>query len=277
MLNSNIYNVINKGKLTYLEFPSFKETGLVKHCFSTRLGGVSSGIFKSMNLGFTRGDLEENVRKNFQILCNAIDIDVNDLVFSNQVHEEKIAIVGMKDRGKGFNIKNDLIGVDGLITNEKNVALVTFYADCVPLYFLDPVNKVIGLAHAGWRGTVKKIGKKMIQTMVTHYDTNPNELLAGIGPSIGGCCFEVSEDVKIAFDNVFDCDTIDKIVKNKGDNKYLINLWEANAASMVEGGMDYNNITVGDICTMCNKEDMFSHRGTGGKRGSLSAIMELKN
>lgn len=276
MLNSNIYNVLNKGELIYLKFPSFEETGLVKHCFSTRLGGVSSGIFKSMNLGFNRGDSDDNVRKNFRILCNAIDVDVDDLVFSDQIHEDKIAIVGMNDRGKGFSKKSDLLGVDGLITTEKNVALVTFYADCVPLYFLDPIHKVIGLAHAGWRGTVKKIGKKMVEKMIYHYNTNPKDMIAGIGPSIGGCCFEVSEDVKNAFSNVYNHDIIDEIVKNKGNDKYLINLWVANAVSMVEGGMDFNKITVGDICTMCNAEDMFSHRKTEGKRGNMAAIMALK-
>lgn len=276
MLNSNVYYIVNKDELSYLKFPSFEETGLVKHCFSTRLGGVSSGIFKSMNLGFNRGDTDKNVRQNFQILCDAIDINVNDLVFTDQIHEDKIVIIGSEDKGKGFNKKSDLVGVDGLITNEKNVALVTFYADCVPLYFLDPVHKVIGLAHAGWRGTVKKIGKKLIEKMVAYFDTNPKELIAGIGPSIGECCFEVSEDVKISIENAYNHDIIDKIVKSKGNGKYLINLWEANAASMVEGGMEYCNITIGDICTMCNKEDMFSHRGTGGKRGNMVAILALK-
>lgn len=277
MLNSKIFEVCNKEDLVYFQIPAFDKTGLVNHCFSTRLGGVSSGIFESLNLGFNRGDSEENVRTNFKILCDAIDIEVEDLVFTNQVHEDRIEVVGLKDKGKGFNRTSDLIGIDGFITDEKGIALVTFYADCVPLYFLDPVKKVIGLTHAGWRGTVKKIGAKTIEKMKVVYGSRPEDLLVAIGPSIGGCCFEVSNDVKIEVEKTFNHDIIDKIVKDLGNGKYKVDLWAANEAIIIEAGVNQKNISKTDVCTMCHKEELFSHRGSDGKRGSLAAIMQLRS
>lgn len=276
MLTSRKFEVCKKGDLIYFQIPAFTETGLVDHLFSTRLGGVSSGIFESMNCGFNRGDTDENVKKNFQILCGAIDVDVKNLVFTDQVHEDLVAVVDEKDLGKGFSRESNLTFIDGFITNKKHVALVTFYADCVPLYFLDPVNKAIGLSHAGWRGTVKKIGAKTIAKMQKEFGSKPEDLIGAIGPSIGGCCFEVSEDVKNEVEKSFGRDIIDKIVKEHGPSKYLINLWAANEAVMIEAGMKKENITQTDVCTMCHKSDMFSHRGSEGKRGSMVAIMQLK-
>ncbi|PKM50748.1 MAG: peptidoglycan editing factor PgeF [Firmicutes bacterium HGW-Firmicutes-7] len=276
MLSSEYFSIQQKDKIVYIQMPILSATGLVNHCFSTRLGGVSSGSFESMNLGFDRGDKEENVRENYRLICDAIDINTDDLVFSSQVHEDKIVIVEKSDRGKGFTKENDLVGVDGLITNEKNVALVTSYADCVPLFFLDPVNKVIALTHAGWRGTVKKIGAKTVQMMGAHFGSKPEELLIAIGPSIGACCFEVSEDVKIEVEKMFNHDIIDKIVKKHQKNKYMVDLWTANEEVLLEVGIKKEHIQKTDICTMCHKEVLFSHRGTDGKRGSMVAIMALK-
>ncbi|PKM96094.1 MAG: peptidoglycan editing factor PgeF [Firmicutes bacterium HGW-Firmicutes-1] len=276
MLTSEVFDICQKDKVVYIQMPIFSATGLVKHCFSTRLGGKSSGIFESMNLGFHRGDQEENVRENYQILCDTIGIHTSDLVFSSQIHEDKIAIVDRKDRGKGFERENDLLGVDGLITNEKDVALVTSFADCVPLYFLDPIKQVIALTHAGWRGTVKKIGAKTVHLMEEHFGSKSEDILTVIGPSIGVCCFEVSEDVKIEVEKMFNRDIIDKIVKKHHENKYMIDLWSANEEVLLEAGIKKQNIQKTDICTMCNKDVLFSHRGTDGKRGNMVAIMALK-
>lgn len=276
MLKSEVFNICKKDEVVYIEMPILKNTGLVKHCFTTRHGGVSQGIYKSMNLGFNRGDLEDNVRENYRLICDAIGINPSDLVFSNQIHEDTITIVGKEDRGKGFNKESDLIGVDGLITNERNVALVTSYADCVPLYFIDPKNKVIALTHAGWRGTVKKIGPKTVQLMNKYFGSNPSEIIVAIGPSIGICCFEVSEDVIKEVEKIFNHVIIDKIVKKYNENKYKVDLWTANEILLLESGILPRNIEKTDICTMCNKEDLFSHRGTNGKRGNMVAIMALK-
>ncbi len=144
-MKSNVFRIHREGDLVYLTIPAFDETGLVNHCFSTKLGGVSEGIYESMNVAFGRGDSDANVKKNLEILCEAVGIDAKDLVFSDQVHEDLIMIVGERDRGKGIVRKSDIIGVDGIMTDAKKVPLHTTYADCVPLYFLDPVKKVIAL------------------------------------------------------------------------------------------------------------------------------------
>lgn len=276
MIISEVFEVCKKNDLQFIQIPAFADTGIVNHCFSTRLGGVSSGIYESMNLGFNRGDSDENVINNFKILCDGIDVKPDHMVLTNQVHEDQVVVVCKKDCGKGYNRESDLMGVDGFVTDDKGVALVTFYADCVPLYFLDPVNKVIGLSHAGWRGTVKKIGAKTVRMMQEVYGSRPEDLLGAIGPSIGACCFEVSEDVKIEVEKSFNHDIIDKIVKGHGFDKYLIDLWTANEVVMIEAGMRKEHITKTDVCTMCHKSELFSHRGSDGKRGSMVAIMELR-
>jgi YfiH family protein len=229
-----------------------------------------------MNLGFNRGDTDDNVRNNFRILCSSIDVEYRDLVFSDQIHEDIVIGVTDKDKGKGIIRESDIIGVDGIITNKPKVPLVTFYADCVPIYFLDPVKKVIALSHAGWRGTVKKIGAKTVEKMVNEYDCNVEDILVAIAPSIGPCCFEVEEDVTTHFEQIFNDEQLKKIVDNTGLNKYMIDLWTANKLILLDVGIEESNITVTDICTKCNKETFFSHRGSNGKRGSLAAIMELR-
>ncbi len=276
MLSSQVFELCQKDDLIYFQIPALSETDLVKHCFSTRHGGVSSGIFERLNLGFGRGDRDEHVKENFRILCEALEIKPNHLVFTNQVHDDLVHVVDEKDCGKGMTRESDLLGVDGFITNKKEVALVTFYADCVPLYFLDPVHEVIGLAHAGWRGTVKKIGAKTIQKMTEVFGSRPEELIGAIGPSIGACCFEVSEDVKSEFEKTFEPQILGTIVKSYSASKYMLDLWAANEAIMIEAGMKADRITKTDVCTMCHKNDLFSHRGSNGQRGSMVAIMQLK-
>lgn len=259
-----------KGDLYYLIFPSFDKTQKVRHCFSTRLGGISKGMFDSLNLGFSRGDEDSNVIKNYEILCNAIGIDTKRLVFSDQIHETKIRVVSQEDLE---HLPLEIEGIDGLVTDAKQVSLVTLYADCVPLFFLDPVAKVIGLSHAGWRGTVGKIGLETIRAFKENFNSNPKDILVGIGPSIGKCCFEVDEPVAYEFDLAFK--NAEGIIYSKPNNKYIIDLWEANKKALVEGGILESNITVTDLCTQCNKDVFFSHRGHKGKRGSLAAIIEL--
>lgn len=267
-------SIHQKDNLYYITFPAFDRTNLVNHCFSTRLGGVSKGIFESLNLGFKRGDEDENVKRNYELLCNIIGINSQDIVFSNQVHKTKIKIIRKKDINEKYDSSKDAEGIDGLITNLSKVPLVTLYADCVPLFFLDPINRVVGLAHAGWRGTVNKIGLKMVQRFKDTFNSNPKDILIGIGPSIGKCCFEVDEQVAKEFERAFV--NIENIVYPKTNNKYIINLWETNRQILLEGGITSSNITITDLCTKCNKDIFFSHRGHNGRRGSLAAIIELK-
>ncbi|MGI6112764.1 MAG: peptidoglycan editing factor PgeF [Mahellales bacterium] len=256
--------------LVYLTIPSFDDTGMVKHCFTTRLGGVSQGCFSSLNLGLKKDDHRGHVMKNYRILCRQLGIDIHNLVLSDQVHDDVIRVVTEKDRGKGIVRPSDIKGVDGLVTDCRQVALVTFYADCVPIFVLDPVNRAVALSHGGWKGTVKQIAVKTVAKMVDAYGTNPKDCLAAIGPSIGPCCFEVDRPVAQQFSAL----GYDSFIEKRVD-KYLINLWAINAEQMVGAGIPASNITVANECTRCNNHVYFSHRGDNGRTGSLASVIQL--
>lgn len=274
-LHSNSLQIHNRDQLMWLTFPHFDATGKTKHCFTTKHGGVSEGIYQSLNLGFTRGDKEECVRENYRIICKAIQVDEKNLVFSHQVHKDHIYHVTSKDVGKGYLFDSDIKEIDGLVTNQKGIPLITFYADCVPLFFLDPVKEVVALAHAGWRGTVQKIGKKMVKVMEESYGCQIKDILIGIGPSIGSCCFEVGEEVVEEFTKAFP-DEEKYIIMPRQNGKFMIDLWSANKLALIKEGILEDNILITDLCTKCNTEHFYSHRGHEGKRGSLAAIVQLK-
>lgn len=275
-MNSKVLKINDCGNVPSLTFPHIDTTALVNHGFSTKHGGISNGCYSSMNLSKTRGDLLFCVEENFNRFSNAIGVASESLVFSDQIHDTVIRRVGQSDKGKGFNRTSDIVGVDGLMTNEVGVTLTTFYADCVPLFFLDPRQKAIALSHAGWRGTVKGIGPKTVEALEQAYDTYAGDLLVGIGPSIGGCCYEVSQDVIKEFEKRVNRDIIDKIVTPKANGHYMLDLWEANRLLLIEAGIKASNILVTDLCTQCHSDDFFSHRVMGKERGSLAAMMALR-
>jgi len=263
------------GSLVYFTFENFDNTGIVSHCFSTRKGGVSKGVFESMNLRL-RNDKFENVIHNYKIICSAIGVDYRDVVFSNQIHSDNIYTVSQCDRGKGLLRKSDINDADGLITNEKNIVLTTFYADCVPVFLLDPVKRVIAMAHSGWRGTVKKISAKAVLKMERDYGCEKKNILLGIGPSIKKCCFEVDYPVVCEFQkNILFSENF--IFKNdKKKEKYMIDLQGIIKETLVSIGIPVQNIEDSDICTKCNPDLFFSHRYMGDERGSLAGLMALK-
>ena len=265
-----------EGSTPYLEYPLFKETGIVKHCFSTRLGGVSTGYYSSLNLSFTRGDDEEAVRENFRRIGNAIGVKCEDMVFTQQTHTTNVRIATNEDRGMGITRPRSYSDVDGLVTNEKGLCLVTFFADCVPLYFVDPVKEVIGLSHSGWRGTVGKIGKKTVELMQKEFGSDPADILAAVGPSICQDCYEVSEDVIMKFRENFEEKYWDSLFYVKENGKYQLNLWKANEIIFEEAGIRKENMAITNVCTHCNSQILYSHRTTGDKRGNLCAFLALK-
>lgn len=260
--------------VTYLTFPVYDNLSFIKHCFSTRLGGVSKSIFESMNLSFNRGDPDENVKENYIRISKAIGVNPDNLVFSAQDHHTYIRTVTEKDKGIGIWRNKDMQSVDGLITNTPGLVLVTHYADCVPLYFVDPIKKVIGLAHAGWRGTAAKIGCKMVSELNKQFSCNAKDLLCAIGPSIGKCCYEVD---KACCDEFMKIDEIDKqsCIFPKDNKKFYLDLWEINRQLLISAGVLAENITVSNICTRCNSDTLFSHRATDGKRGGLAAFLSI--
>ncbi len=244
--------------------------------FSTRFGGVSKGYLKSMNLSFSRGDDPECVMENHRWFAEAVGYDYRRLVFSDQVHDTKIRVVTEEDAGKGIVTERDFSGIDGLVTDVPGIALMTFYADCVPLFFYDPVKNVIGTAHSGWRGTVAGIGIRMIDTMREMYGSRPEDIVCAIGPSICKDCYEVSEDVAEAFRAVYTEEEVASILTDKKDGKYQLDLHGACYYNFLRAGVLPSHVTLPDLCTCCNPDLFFSHRATNGKRGNLGAVMMLK-
>jgi YfiH family protein len=260
-------NVVNG--VPYL-YPLLEKTGAVKHGFSTKLGGVSTGSCATMNISTTRGDDPEAVAENRRRIGAAIGVRPEDMTYTHQTHTTNVAVVRAEDRGRRF------LETDGLVTNVPGICLVTFYADCVPLFLVDPVKKAIGLSHSGWRGTVGKMGKVTVQAMMREYGSRPEDIVAAIGPSICQDCYEVSEDVIDRFRDSFNEAVWPKLFYRKENGKYQLDLWRANEEVFLEAGIRRENLAVTNLCTHCNQEVLFSHRATGEKRGNLSAFLALK-
>lgn len=256
----------------YLTYNSLSEINFINHAFSTRLGGVSEGEFTSMNMAFNRGDNPESVTENYKRICKSAGFDFDSLTASAQDHNTFVRAVTSENKGVGIYKPRDLHSVDALITNEKGVTLVTYYADCTPLFFVDIKQKAIGLAHAGWRGTVGRIGEKVVKKMTELYGTNPADIVAAIGPAISVCCYEVDKPCADNFYALSDLDS-SRFVFPKENGKYMIDLLETNRQILVAAGVKNENITVSDVCTNCNSELLWSHRATKGKRGTMSAFM----
>lgn len=263
-------------EVPFFTFEHLEKTGIVMHGFSTRMGGVSTGDCATMNLSFERGDLEDAVRTNYELLGAAMGFSTDSLVFSKQTHTTNVRVVTEEDRGKGFMRARDYTDVDGLITNVPGLTLAAFFADCVPLFFVDPVQKAIGLTHSGWKGTVGKIGKVTVEKMTEAYGTDPRDVLAAIGPSICQSCYEVSEDVIVQFQEAFDEKYWPELFYGKENGKYQLNLWRANELIFEEAGILKEHYSTTNICTCCNPGYLFSHRASHGKRGNLGAFLQIK-
>ncbi|MFZ5965835.1 MAG: peptidoglycan editing factor PgeF [Bacillota bacterium] len=267
------FELKRSGDIIYYTIPSFEKTGMVRTCFTGRLGGYSKKPYDSLNMGFKNGDNAVDVRQNYLKIGNAIGLDVDRMVLGDQVHGDKVRIVVNEDQGKGITRSSDIKDIDGLITKENKLGIITVYADCVPIFILDTINKVIALAHAGWKGTVAKIGQKTLLEMTKAFGTKSKNCLAAIGPSIGKCCYEVDDQVIDKFNENFT--NPEKFVFSKDNGKYMLDLWKANAISLEEMGILQRNITISNLCTQCNHDLLFSHRAGNGVTGRMAAIMWL--
>lgn len=282
-------NINENAGVTYITFPKlsrYKDEML--HGFSTRLGGVSKEHLSAMNLSFTRGDEPENVMENHRRFAACLGYDEKRLVFSDQVHKTDFHKVTEEDCGKGIVKESDIKEIDGLVTNVKNVPMITFYADCVPLMFYDPVCKVIAMAHSGWKGTVNRIGAKMIEYMGAEYGSDPKDIVCAIAPSICQDCYEVSEDVAVQFIEEFSKDfysgqnekeledDMKELIYRKDNGKFQLNLHKACEIVLLDAGVLREHIDITDICTCCNPDFLFSHRASHGKRGNNAAVMMLR-
>ena len=272
---AHIFDEVEK-ETPYLEYPLFQKTGIVKSAFSTRLGGVSEGYYSSLNLSFDRGDDPARVLENFKRIGASMGVAVEDMVLSKQTHTTNVRVVTEADKGKGVMRDRDYTDVDGMITNVPGICLVTSYADCVPLYFVDPVKKAIGLSHSGWRGTVGKIGKNTVQLMQENFGSKPEDLLAAVGPSVCMDCYEVSEDVIEQFKEDFEKKYWEDLFYKKENGKYQLNLWKANELIFLESGILPEHMAITNVCTHCNSKILYSHRTMGNNRGNLCAFLALK-
>lgn len=272
--NDGSTHVHSVNGVDYITFDKLDKAG-VKHAFSTRVGGVSEGYLGSMNLSFHRGDDPEKVMENHRRFAGAVGYDYTKLVFSDQVHKTDIYNVTETDAGKGIVRDSDITETDGLMTDVPGIPLMTFYADCVPVFFYDPVKKVVAINHSGWKGTVAKISKCMIERLGEEYGTAPSDLICAVGPSICKDCYEVSEDVADQFKMAYTESQVPQIVYPKGNGKYLLDLHRANYFNLVDAGVKPEKIDITNICTCCNSEWLFSHRASKGLRGNLGAVIML--
>ena len=261
------FNIHRHGTLEYLQTEGLSGTA---HCFTTRYGGVSTGVLSSLNLGIHRGDNPANVLKNYRILGEQVGFAPEDLVFTHQTHTDIVRRVDESTRGEGLfrPVQGDY---DGLITDRPGVALIVFSADCTPILLFDPVRRVIGAVHAGWRGTAAGIAAKATMQMQAHYGSRPEDIRAAIGPCIGSCCFETHADVPNAMREALG-ETAESAIRPHGD-KFYVNLKEINRLWLNQCGV--TQVEISEDCTHCQPERFWSHRITGDARGSQAAIIML--
>lgn len=257
-----------------VKYFTFDKLNGVRHCFSTRVGGVSEGCYESLNLAF-REDKMENVIQNYERICAAIDVDSHNTVWTRQVHTDTILRVNENDRGKGLYMPRREEGYDAAVTNCKDVVLTGFSADCVLIFYYDAVNKAIGIAHSGWRGTVLKIGASVVERMGIEFGTRSEELICCIAPAIGKCCFQVDKPVADEFESNIPWSGKYITKDTKYEGKYYIDLHSINEEILLESGVKAENIENSRFCTMCHPELFYSHRLMGASRGTMAGMISL--
>lgn len=265
----------NQG-ITWLDTTVFKTSDLVLHAFSTKLGGVSPFPYRGLNMGFYTNDIEANVIENRKRFIRRFNLKAEQVASLKQVHSDKIVKIGKHFMGNDFLTKgNCFYEGDALITGEKKIALYVGYADCVPILFLDPKREVIAAVHAGWRGTVSNIGKKTVEKMVLQYGSEPKDILAAIGPSIGPQSFEVGEEV-IKKIKERSCAYTELLLPTRKGHAYL-DLWRANEWQLLSAGLKKENIDIARFCTYKRSDLFFSHRKSLlGNTGRMGAFIMLK-
>ena len=313
ILHSNMVPLDNGGSFPVLTFADWEGLPGIRHCFTTRAGGVSEGYLASLNFRTGLYDPQENIYENFRRTAVFFEKGPDRIVCAQQTHTANVRIVTKADAGKGVTRERDYTDVDGLITDAPGLILFTSHADCTPLYFYDPVRRVIALSHSGWKGTVARIGEVTIRKMQDVYGCRPQDIYAAVGPSICADCYEISEDVAIEFRREFgsgagreadtysaplagsaagneqgtgkqadsasdgQIDLIPRILaRGKRPGKYQLDLWQANVRVLTEAGIRRDHLTVTNLCTCCNPAELFSHRATGGKRGNQGAFLMLE-
>ena len=266
------YQLHQEGERKYLTLPALSCYPELRHLFTTRHGGVSSGCTASWNFGAWSMDSEANISRNYEILAETLDTVPEQMLRTDQTHTTNIRAVTEEDRGKGITRPKDYSDVDGLVTNVKGIALVTGHADCNAVFFYDPVKQVIGLAHSGWRGTLGGIAAGMVRKMAECYGCASGDLITGLGPALCQDCFEVDADVAQRF---FDKSADYQQFAYMRGMKYYVDLKGIIRHDLLSAGVPEAQFHDMGLCTKCHTDMFFSHRGHHGKRGIMAAAMML--
>jgi YfiH family protein len=259
-------------KVVTLERFQSESNGDIKHAFCTRLGGVSQGPFRSLNFDPHGGDSRENIVQNKMILGAALQVDPERIFLANQVHGDKVLILDEDPKNNPTSYHH--LDYDAIITQQRGIAIGVLTADCLPIIFFDPVNGVIGILHSGWRGTCLNIVKNVIAKLQEAYRVEPEDLLVGLGPSIGSCCYDV--DIKVVRSVKNSTSRWKDFLKPLKTNRYSFDLVGLNIHQLLEAGIVLKNIVRVDACTACNPKVFFSHRVTRGKTGRQLNLVYLK-
>jgi len=251
--------------LLYYRFYSLAAYGEIVHGVFTRLGGISCSPYHWLNVGKSVGDDQKAVDANHDLICRTLGIHRGDIATAYQVHSANVAVIGPEDRGRVA------LQTDALVTNSPGVFLMLRFADCVPIAFYDPVQRAIGLAHAGWKGTLGKAAQKAVEAMAEAYGSRPADLIACIGPSIGPCCYQIGGNVVKLVNEVFPHQP--QLLHQQGDGSRHFDLWEANRLQLAALGI--HQIEMSGLCTACHNDEFFSHRADNGRTGRFAVVMGL--
>ncbi|MFP3896217.1 MAG: peptidoglycan editing factor PgeF [Anaerolineales bacterium] len=254
-----------KGLQRYV-FDSFPREGLTHGLFNRR-GGCSRGAFASLNVGYSVGDDLQRVAANHRAIHSALDIEAGDVVNAQQVHGARVTVAASGDGGR------TLKKTDALICKTPGLTLMMRVADCVPIFFYAPRPPAVGLVHAGWRGTMEGVAARAAEAMVSAFGCRPEEMMAGLGPSIGPCCYEVGTEVVVQVRKAFGTQADELLTPSPNQGRAYLDLWRANVLQLQGVGVD--QIETAGICTCCLRDEFYSHRGEEGHTGRLAALIGL--
>lgn len=265
----------NSQSIPFAQFENFRPfENHILQFVTTRNNALPPSVNNHFTIGLNGAIENEHVLSFRKQLARQFDFPEDSYVLASQVHDNKVAVVKDEDRGKGaFERSTYLCDIDAMVTNRKGICLVSQAADCVPILFYDPIKNAIGAAHAGWKGTVAKIPSELVKTMVAEFGSNPSDIIVGIGPSIGNCCYEVGHEVVEMVEKAFPSAT-DLIVVNPKFSKPVFDLWQANKLSLFEAGIIPENIEIASLCTKCHNNFFFSARA--GDKGRFGAFIMLR-
>jgi len=263
------------GNLTFLTFPNLLHHQGLLHAISTRQGGLSTGNYTSLNLAFHVGDNHDTVKRNHQLVSQALGFDLTSLVSCHQVHHHSIACIDKTYHYKDcFLPDNALPETDGLVTDVPGITLLTRYADCVPLLFYGPEKHTVALAHAGWKGTLGQIGPKTVELLTREFKCQRKDIQVAVGPSIGPCCYEISNTMAVqATKDLFKGEAYTRELSGR---KLFFDLWQANKKELYQAGIKEENLSCAEICTACNIDQFFSYRKEKQVTGRFGAFIGLR-